>query len=50
MKFDISGNPDYGDLTVALEPGDSIWAESGGMKRMSSHLQMKTHMEGGMLK
>lgn len=49
MKFDISGNPDYGDLTVALEPGDSIWAESGAMSRMSSHLELKTQMVGGVL-
>ncbi len=49
MKFDISGNPDYGDLTVALEPGESIWAEGGAMNRMSGHLQMKTHMIGGFL-
>ena len=48
MKFDISGNPDYGDLTVAMEPGDAIWAESGGMNRMTSHLAMKTHMVGGL--
>jgi uncharacterized protein (AIM24 family) len=48
MKFDISGNPDYGDLTVALEPGDAIWAEGGGMNRMSSHLAMRTHMVGGL--
>ncbi len=49
MKFDISGNPDYGDLTVVLEPGNSIWAESGAMSRMSSDLEMKTRMVGGLL-
>ena len=47
MKFDISGNPDYGDLTVVLQPGESIWAESGSMSRMSSHLDMKNHIIGG---
>ena len=38
MKFDISGNPAYGDLTVALEAGESFWSEGGAMSRMSSHL------------
>ena len=47
MKFDIGGNPDYGDLTVVLQPGESIWAESGAMSRMSSHLSMKSHIIGG---
>lgn len=49
MKFDISGNPDYGDLTVAMEPGDSVWAESGAMSRMSSHLELKTRLVGGFI-
>ncbi len=49
MKFDISGNPDYGDLTVALGAGESIWAESGAMSRMSSHLGMRSRMIGGVL-
>lgn len=50
MKFDISGNPAYGDLTVALEPGESIWAESGAMSRMSGNLEMDTKLVGGFLK
>ena len=49
MKFDISGNPDYGDLTVALEPGESVWTDGWAMNRMSTHLQMKTQMVGGVL-
>jgi uncharacterized protein (TIGR00266 family) len=49
MKFNIDGNPDYGDLTVVLEPGESIWTESGAMSRMSSHLSMKSHVIGGPL-
>ena len=47
MKFDISGNPEYGDLTVALAPGESVWAESGAMSRMSTHLELKSHIIGG---
>ena len=49
MKFDISGNPAYGDLTVALEPWDSIWAEAGAMSRLSTHLNMDTRLVGGFL-
>jgi len=50
MKFDISGNPSYGDLTVALEPGESFWSEAGAMSRMSSHLTLQTRMPGGFFK
>ncbi len=49
MKFDISGNPSYGDLTVALAAGESIWSEGGAMSRMSSHLELKTKMVGGLV-
>jgi len=50
MKFDISGNPSYGDLTVALAPGESFWSEGGAMNRMSSHLELNTRLVGGLLK
>ncbi len=50
MKFDISGNPAYGDLTVALAAGESIWCEGGAMSRMSSHLELKTRLVGGLVK
>ena len=50
MKFDISGNPAYGDLTVALAPGESFWSEGGAMSRMSSHLELQTRLVSGFLK
>ncbi len=50
MKFDISGNPSYGDLTIALAAGESVWSEGGAMSRMSSHLELKTKLVGGLLK
>jgi uncharacterized protein (TIGR00266 family) len=50
MKFDISGNPAYGDLTIALGVGESIWCEGGAMSRMSSHLELKTRLVGGLVK
>ena len=50
MKFDISGNPAYGDLTVALEAGESFWSEGGAMSRMSSHMDLKTLLPAGLVK
>ncbi|HAA71584.1 MAG: TIGR00266 family protein [Planctomycetaceae bacterium] len=50
MKFDISGNPAYGDLTVALEPGESFWSEGGAMSRMSAGLDLNTRLPAGLLK
>ncbi len=50
MKFDISGNPSYGDLTIALAAGESFWSEGGAMSRMSSHIELNTRLVGGLLK
>jgi uncharacterized protein (TIGR00266 family) len=50
MKFDISGNPSYGDLTIAMAAGESIWCESGAMSRMSSHMELGTKLVGGVFK
>ena len=44
MKFDISGNPSYGDLTIALaarrpsacEPDENLWPEA---PQMSPHMK-----------
>ena len=49
MQFDIGGNPHYGDLTISLGAGESLWTESGAMSRMSSHLQLQSRLPGGML-
>lgn len=49
MRFDISGNPSYGDLTIALAAGESVWAEGGAMSRMSSHLELRTRLPGGLV-
>ncbi len=40
MKHEINGNPDQGDLTVWLEPGESVLSEAGAMSRMSADLQV----------
>jgi len=49
MRFDIRGNPDYGDLTVWLEQGESILAESGAMSRMTAVTEVKGRVPGGFL-
>jgi uncharacterized protein (TIGR00266 family) len=48
MKFEISGNPDYGHLAVSLAPGESILSESGAMSWMSSHLHARSRLIGGL--
>lgn len=49
MEFQINGNPDYGELTCALQPGEKIFTESGAMSRMSGNMGLKSRMMGGML-
>ncbi|MHC4513989.1 MAG: TIGR00266 family protein [Planctomycetota bacterium] len=49
MQFQIHGNPDYGELTVGLEPGERFRIESGAMSRMSRHLDVRSKTLGGVL-
>lgn len=49
MQFEIAGNPDYGDLTVALAPGEAIWAEGGAMSRMTANMQVQVRLVGGII-
>ncbi len=50
MEHRIEGNPDYGQLTVSLGPGDRFIAESGSMAWMSEGMQVKARLLGGLLK
>ena len=50
MKVRIDGNPDCGELSVVLGPGESFLAESGAMSRMSTHLDLKGRVLGGFVK
>ena len=50
MKFDIRGNPDYGQVVVELRPGEKVLAESGAMSRMDSGLELNTRLMGGVLR
>ena len=47
MQFEIEGNPDFGQLTVGLEPGELFLAESGSMAFMSDGTELKSKLIGG---
>ena len=50
MDYSIDGNPDYGHLTVRLDPGESFLAEGGTMSWMSAGAEMKARLLGGFLR
>ncbi len=47
MDYTIDGNPDYGQLTVSLEPGETFIAEGGSMAWMSEGAQINARLLGG---
>ncbi len=49
MDFTIDGNPDYGQITVRISPGETFIAESGAMAWMDSGLDVKARLLGGFL-
>ena len=50
MKHEIVGNPDYGQLNVALGPGETFSAEAGAMSWMSDGMDVQSRMMGGLAK
>lgn len=48
MNFNLSGNPEYGQLDVQLAPGEMFLAESGAMAWMSDGMQVKSRLMGGL--
>lgn len=48
MNFNISGNPEYGQLDVQLAQGEMFLAESGAMAWMSDGMQVKSRLMGGL--
>ena len=50
MEFSIAGNPEYGQLTATLSPGDRFIAEGGAMGWMSEGTKIKARLLGGLLK
>lgn len=49
MDFELQGNPDYGQVTVRLGPGERLVAESGAMSRMTVGLELESRVLGGLL-
>lgn len=49
MQFKVDGNPDYGEVGIALQPGEQVLVESGSMTRMSHLLHLRTRLMGGVL-
>jgi uncharacterized protein (TIGR00266 family) len=50
VKFGIEGNPDYGQLNVALEPNERFVGEGGSMAWMTTGMNVKARMLGGVVK
>ena len=50
MEYRIEGNPDYGQLTVDLAPGDTFIAEGGAMAWMSAGIEVQGQLMGGFLR
>lgn len=48
MKWNIKGNPDFGQLDVVLGPGEKFVSESGSMAYMSSGMKLKSKLIGGL--
>ena len=47
MKFDIKGNPSYGEVDIDLGPGEVLLIEPGAMSRMSSNMSSSFQRQGG---
>ena len=50
MKFQLQGNPDYGELVVHLDPDEKIISEGGAMSRMDASMELRTRLMGGLLR
>lgn len=49
MQYQIFGET-LPAVTIALNPGESIYTQSGGMNWMTAGVQMDTNLKGGLLK
>ena len=47
MDWQIKGNPDYGQLEVTLDPGETFISEAGSMAYMSTGMKLKSKLIGG---
>jgi uncharacterized protein (TIGR00266 family) len=48
VKWNIKGNPDFGQLEVELESGETFVSEAGSMAYMSSGMNLKSKLIGGL--
>ena len=49
MRYEINGTT-LPTLEVILEPGESVYTESGGMAWMKGNIEMNTNTKGGLMK
>ncbi|MDA1266064.1 MAG: TIGR00266 family protein [Planctomycetota bacterium] len=49
MDVQVLGNPDYGELKVDLGAGETILIEGGAMSRMTTSMDMRSRIMGGIL-
>ncbi len=49
MRYEVWGNM-MPAVTFGLEPGESIYTQSGGMTWMTDQVEMTTNMKGGLMK
>ena len=47
LNFEMSQRPDFGMLTVQLEDGQQIFAETSAMATMDSNINLKSGLKGG---
>ena len=50
VDFRLNGNPEYGVVTVRLEPDETFLGESGAMSYMAPGTEVKARLLGGFLK
>ena len=48
MRFEVKGNPSYGEVDVDLGPNETLLIEPGAMSRMSSNLNSSFQRQGGL--
>ena len=46
MRFDVKGNPSYGEVEVDLGPNETLLIEPGAMSRMSSNMNSSFQRQG----
>lgn len=50
MRSEVTGGPSFAYITMELDPGESVTAESDAMSTMSAGIGMETKLNGGLIK